>query len=151
MQILLGILIAIFTGIISNLLTPYLKPLWRKFTAMQERGHRAQLEKEIREFQAELDRRSRLQASDKDLYLHLFRWLLGILSFFAAAGLCGVLGFANKEPELIKGALVLLIIASGATLGILGYCGTLTTEGMEKRTAQLQKEIAQRKAQLASQ
>jgi hypothetical protein len=84
MDTLVGMLIGLVMSIVANLLTPFMKPLWGKFLALQERGQRAQLQQEIKTHQRELDQLNRFKASERDLYLDLFRWLLGIIALFFA-------------------------------------------------------------------
>jgi hypothetical protein len=38
MEYLVGILMGIFAGIVGNLMTPFMKPLWGEFMALRERG-----------------------------------------------------------------------------------------------------------------
>jgi len=74
---------------------------------MQERGYRAQVQLRIRVLEADLERLNRLKASDRDLYLYLFRWVLGIISIFVVAVTCGIIGFANSQPGLLTTSVVL--------------------------------------------
>jgi hypothetical protein len=148
MEYLVGILIGIFASIVANLLTPFMKPLWGKFMALWVWGHRAQLGQQIKVLQAQLDQLNRFKASERDLYLYLFRWLLGIISIFAAALPCGVIGFANSQPPLIMAALVLLFFAAIATLVLLSSCNNLTTDGMEEKTVWVRNKIAQHRAKV---
>ena len=145
---MLGIITGVVAGIIANLLTPSMKSLWGKLLSMQERNYRAQIQQEIQPLQYELDQLNRFRASERDLYIYLFRWLLGIMSIFVAAVACGLVAVGNSVAKLLLVSLALLILAAVTTLVLLFWCGNFTAIGMQKRTAELEGKIAKLGAKL---
>jgi hypothetical protein len=83
--IVLGCLGTIALSITANLLTPGMYPLWATVVSWTRRGLEAQTRQKLKVLQAELDRLNRFQASDRDLYLYLFQFLLAIIGFLVAA------------------------------------------------------------------
>jgi hypothetical protein len=148
MMLLLGIFIGVVTSIVGNLLTPFVRPIWGRFAAIQARGYRARIEQQIKVLQVELDQLDRFNASDRDLFLYLFRWLLSIIAVFVAALTCGFLGVTSVQPGLSLAALILLVLAAVMALVVVSWCGYLTTHRTAERTSQLHDQIAKLKAKV---
>jgi hypothetical protein len=148
MTLLLGILIGLTTSVIGNLVTPLIKPLWAKFLSLQQRGMQSQIRQQVKVLQTSLDQINHFRASDRDLYLYLFRWLLAIIAAFTAA--VGVTLFAVARPDLrlFNFSLILFLLAITLSLVILWTCRDFTTAGMEEKTAKLERDIAKLIAKL---
>jgi len=148
MTLLIGILIGLTTSVIGNLVTPLTKPLWSKFVSLQHRGTQSQIRQQVKVLQTSLEQINRFRASERDLYLYLFRWLLAIIAAFTAA--VGVTLFAVARPDLrlFNLSLILFVLAITLSLVILWTCRDFTTAGMEKRTATLERDIAKLIAKL---
>jgi len=148
MTLLFGILIGLVTGIVSNLLTPMAVPLWRLLVSLPRRGYQGQMRREIKIMQTELDRLNRHKAaSDRDLYLYLFQWSSSIFTLFVAGVACAFMGNlpdtdATDRPRFFAAALIFFIAAVIVSLISVGHSKVLTTEGIRKRTAQLEAGIA---------
>jgi len=150
---LLGCLVTIVLGIAANLLTPGLKPLWATVVSWSRRGLEASIRQKLNVLQFQLDQLNRLKASNKDLYLYFFRWLLGIIAFLVASFACALLaivGMITPEArvELTTASLVFLIFALVSCVVVLGMCGDYTVAGMGKKTAELEANIAKLTATL---
>lgn len=98
--------------------------------------------------QVQLDQLNRFRASDRDLYLYLFQWLLTIICSIAAAGACAVIAAADSDKRLYTLGLVFLMLAVVSTLVLLPFCGSVTTVGIMKKTAKLEADIAKLQARL---
>src|SRR5439155_13862512 len=93
MPLLLVILLSVVTSVVANLLTPFIKPFWVKLLSLQHRGYQAQIRQQIKVAKVQLEELNvRKAAPEKDLYLELFQWSLGIFSIFVAGVACAFLG-----------------------------------------------------------
>ena len=108
----------------------------------------SQIRQQVKVLQTSLEQINRFRASERDLYLYLFRWLLAIIAAFTAA--VGVTLFAVARPDLrlFNLSLILFVLAITLSLVILWTCRDFTTAGMEKRTATLERDIAKLIAKL---
>jgi hypothetical protein len=148
MTLLLGILIGLVTGIAANLLTPLAPRLWITLVSMQRHGYQAQIQQKIKTLQFNLDQLNRFGASDRDLYLYLFQWLLGIISIIVTAIACAVIAVTTSEERLFTVSLALLILAAVSSLVILLFCHDVTATGIQKKTAKLEADISKLRAKL---
>ncbi len=108
MMTLLGFLLGLVGGVIANLLTPLMKPLWVKLHSLQQRGHQAQIRQQVKVLQTQLDQlNARKVTPEKDLYLELFQWSLGIFSIFVAGVACAFIGMTSAghraRPPAFRG------------------------------------------------
>ena len=142
-SLLLGIVIGLATSVVANLLTPLVtRRLWPALVAMQRSGERAQIRQEIERLQAQLDQLERFKLSDREVYIYLFQWLLGIMCSIAVA-----IGFAieatiSSSSRLQSLALASLAAAVMLTLVILVTSRDFTSERIYRRAAQLEAKIA---------
>src|SRR6266540_1417771 len=107
---LLGVLVTVLAGVAANLLTPFAKPLWAWVRSVMHRSERATIEQEIRTRQAQLKQLDRFRNSDRDLYLYLFQWLLGIATMFVAAVGCAILAATTLYERLFLNLSFLFLI-----------------------------------------
>ena len=93
-QYLLGALSGLVLGIIANLLTPSVKPMWLALRSWQDRGYHSHLSKQIGNVQASLDQHNLLTApgSIRHLLLVLFQGLMALLAIFFLAVTCLAIG-----------------------------------------------------------
>ena len=107
-SLILGIVIGLATSVVANLLTPLVtRRLWPALVAMQRSGERAQIRQEIERLQAQLDQLERFKLSDREVYIYLFQWLLGIMCSIAVA-----IGFAIEATISSSSRLQSLALAS---------------------------------------
>jgi hypothetical protein len=154
-MLLLGVLLGFVASVIANLVTPFMRPLWVKLLSLQRRGYHAQIRQQIKALQIQLDQlNARKAGPEKDLYLELFQWSLGIFSIFVAAVACAFLGMTASDASVIvrdrlfKWALIFLTSAVVLSLFMVSYGRGLTSKGMEKRIAKLEADIAKLTAKL---
>jgi hypothetical protein len=153
--LLLGILIGVVGSIVGNLLTPFVKPVWMRLVILQQHGYQASVRQQIKVLQNQIDQLNRRKTgSDRDLVVYLFQWLLAIFSVFVLAVTCYFLAVtAPDATDLVRRRLLLAsevclvgaIVLCGA---ILAECRYLSEKGMQKRTVQLETEIAKLNAKL---
>jgi hypothetical protein len=149
--LLLGYLAGILSGITANLLTPLTQRLWIAWRSFSQKSQRAQIQQQIKPLQRELDQLEHFRLSQRDLYLYLFRWLLGIASLFIGSVACVVLSISTRpglQPGFLLASLVLLISAAVSTLVMLLYAAHWTTTGTPKRIARLKADIERLTAKL---
>jgi hypothetical protein len=149
-DLLLGILLGLVTSIIGNLLTPFTKPLWLRLTLLQRQSERAAIRERLQTLHKELEQINRRQAgSDRDLFLYLFKWVLGIFAVFVAAIACALV-YLVQPPDitfvarqrLFTAALVCLIGSLGMSILVLMEARYLTVDGLRQRKEYLEREIA---------
>jgi hypothetical protein len=145
---LLGCLVTLVLTIAGNLLTPGMKPLWATVTSWSRRGVESQTRQQLKVLQVNLDQLNRFEASDRDLYLYLFRWLLAIIAFLVAAFACAFLATSSSvvtpkgREELTKASFTFLIFSLVCCVVVLGHCGDYTVAGTQKKKAELEDSIA---------
>jgi hypothetical protein len=153
LMFLLGSLVTVALGIVANLLTPGVKPLWATGISWARHGMEAQTRQKLKVLRVELDQLNRFKASDRDLYLYLFRWVLGIIALLVAAIVCAFVSMADTitsedRLQLVRVSLFLLLVSLISSVVILRYCSDYTVAGTEKKIATLEATIAKLKATL---
>jgi hypothetical protein len=153
-QFALGVILTLTTGILANLLTPYVGPFWRRLRALQHKGHQSQLRQQIRVLQLDLDDHNRLSRSTHDLVVLLFQILIGVFAVFVVACTCAFIALStdvseHNRRELLKGALVLWILAVSLSAVFVVKSYYYTEAGAKKRRAALEAEIAKIFSKLA--
>jgi hypothetical protein len=152
--LLLGVLIGLVTGIVANLLTPFVKPLWARFRTLQTHGYHSQLRQQLKVLQNDLDQHNRYTTgSNRDLLLFLFQWLVAVLAVFGVAAACAFLGLALDAAEAIRAklltaSLVCVILATVMSMVILVQCRDFTSSGAPRKRASLELRLAKLRAKL---
>lgn len=151
LMFLVGCFVTLVLSIAANLLTPGMKPLWATVVSWSRRSAESQTRQNIKVLQGNLDRLNRFQASDRDLYLYLFRWLLGIIALLVAAVACAFSTLTltitpEARLELTKASFAFAILALALCLVILG--SDFTVAAILKSKAKLEAGIAKLTATL---
>jgi hypothetical protein len=149
---LLGSLVTVALGIIANLLTPGMKPLWATIHSLQRRGAQSQIRQKIKQLQAELDRFNRFKASERAIYVYLFQWLFGIIGISVAAAACAlvatVLVSAEARRLAVNASLILSLAAVTSCFVMVASCTEVTAAGIQKKIGKLERDIATLTAKL---
>jgi hypothetical protein len=89
----LGILLTIVLGIIANLLTPGVRPLWATLSLRQTRQNIKVLERQLEQYR-------RFKASERAIYVYLFQWLFSIIGLGCGAGACAVIAAFTAKQDV---------------------------------------------------
>jgi hypothetical protein len=151
---LLGSLVTVVLGIIANLLTPTMKPLWAMLRSVQQRGEHSQTRRKIKQLQAELDRFNRFTTSERAIYMYLFQWLFGILGISVAAAACGfvapMLVSADARSVVANASLILSLAAATCCFIMVWFSGEVTATGIQKKMSKLEDSISKLRTKLPS-
>ena len=154
-KILLGILIGLATSVFGNLLTPLVKSFWVRFLLWQKRGYHNTLRQQIKVLETNRDNLiRRMTESNRDFFLYLSQWLVGIFTAFVLACGCVFIGFSAPDTTerarivLLNGALVFSILVIVLGLIMLAECRTYTSLGSQKRLASIDAQKAKLVAKL---
>jgi hypothetical protein len=153
LMFLAGCLVTLVLGIAANLLTPGMKPLWETVVSWSRRGQESQTRQQLKVLQVNLDQLNRFESSERELYLYLFRWLLGIIALLVAALACAlvtVVGTVTPADRvaLAQLSLVFAIFALVSCVVLLWACSDFTVAGIQKRKTKLASAIAKLTATL---
>ena len=151
---LLGSLVTVALGIIANLLTPQMKPLWAMLRSLQQRGEHSQIRQRIKQLQAELDRFNRFKASERAIYVYLFQWLFGILGISVAAAACAFVApmFVSADARsLAANASLILSLAAVTCCFIMVWASAeVTAAGIQEKISKLEDAISKLRTKLPS-
>jgi hypothetical protein len=152
LKLLLVFVLGIVTSVAGNLLTPWSRRFSAGIASLGRRSMRGQIEQTIKPLQSELDQLKRFSASDRDLYLYLFRTVLAIITFCIGGLALLVLSNTTVVNPRYFSLFSFLLFAVAAMMSSIMVTSSrhYSTIGMPKRTARLQEEIAELQAKLAA-